>query len=99
MNPEKWWTTGEMAEICLLSESQFRILFRRKTGMKPKEYIDRIKIQQAIKMLTTTTLPVRRIAKSIGYLDPYHFSRRFKHLVGISPDGYRKQYAFTDYGI
>jgi len=95
LNPEKWWTTKEMSEICRLSESQFRVLFRRRTGMKPKEYIDRIKIQRASKMLADTNFSIRSIAESIGYRDVYHFSRRFKQLAGVSPNAYRKQLAYN----
>jgi AraC-like DNA-binding protein len=94
LHPEKWWTAAEMSEISSLSQSQLRIIFKRKTGMKPKMYIDRIKIDRASNLLRNTDMSIANIAKSIGYTDPYHFSRRFKQLSGISPGKYRVQFSF-----
>lgn len=91
-NIKKWWTSTEMAEICNLSESQFRIVFKKKTGMKPKTYIDRFKVQKASEQLCNSQKSVTEIAEDLGYSDPYHFSRRFKELTGLAPEHYRMQY-------
>lgn len=95
INPEKWWSSAEMADICNLSESQFRIVFKQKTGMKPKIYIDRFKIQKASEQLCNSEKTISEIAKDLGYLDPYHFSRRFKDLAGLAPEHYRKQFSLA----
>jgi AraC-like DNA-binding protein len=99
LHPEKWWTSAEMSEICSLSQSQLRIVFQRKTGMKPKIYIDRIKIQRASNLLRNSNMNIADIAKSIGYADPFHFSRRFKQLTGVSPGKYRIQFSFNPTGV
>lgn len=91
-NPKKWWTSREMSELCNLSESQFRIVFEKKTGMKPKSYIDRLKIQKASELLCNSNLSIAVISEDLGYMDPFHFSRRFKQITGLAPDHYRKQY-------
>jgi AraC-like DNA-binding protein len=88
---DKWWTVNEMAEYCNLSEPQLRRVFHSYTGMAPKNYIDRLKIQQAAESLANSDEPIADIAEKFGYLDPFHFSRRFKQLQGISPSGYREQ--------
>ncbi|MBP5183092.1 MAG: AraC family transcriptional regulator, partial [Lentisphaeria bacterium] len=31
------------------------------------------------------------IARAFGYMDPFHFSRRFKEIMGIAPKFYRRQ--------
>ena len=85
----KWWNVGEMADFCNLSEPQFRRVFRAHSGMSPKNYIDRLKIQQAAEKLISTDDPVGAVAEGFGYLDPFHFSRRFKQLMGLSPAEYR----------
>lgn len=42
-------------------------------------------------MLRQTDLPVREIARRLGYADPYYFSRAFRKTVGTSPTAYRGQ--------
>lgn len=90
---ERWWTVSEMAEFCNLSDDQFRRLFSRRTGMLPKIYIDRLKIQKAGELLVSNRLKITEIAQRLGYVDQYHFSRRFKKLTGMSPRRYRQAFA------
>lgn len=90
--PERWWTVGEMAKECGLSESHFRRAFHAYTGMPPKLYLDRMKLQLAAEMLISTGLTLAQVAARFGYMDPFHFSRRFKALNGMSPDAYRRHY-------
>ena len=91
-SPGKWWTVPEMAEYCGISETHFRRLFEESLGVSPKNYADRLKINAACELLTQTDLTLADIAKRLGYMDPFHFSRRFKTLTGISPSVYRDNY-------
>jgi len=90
---DRWWTVSEMAEFCNLSDDQFRRVFRKRTGMLPKIYIDRLKIQKAGELLMSNRFKITEIAGRLGYVDQYHFSRRFKKITGLSPRRYRQ--AFT----
>jgi AraC-like DNA-binding protein len=90
--PEKWWTVHEMAELCNLSANHFRRVFYSQTGLKPKEYVDKLKINKAIRLLCETNNSIAEISDQIGYSDQYHFSRRFKELTGFSPRKYRKDF-------
>jgi AraC-like DNA-binding protein len=89
----RWWTVSEMADFCNLSDDQFRRVFLKRTGMLPKIYIDRLKIQKAGELLMSNRFKVTEIATRLGYVDQYHFSRRFKKITGLSPRRYRQ--AFT----
>ncbi len=90
-NPAKWWTVSEMAEYCNISENYLRTLFRRHTGLAPKEYIDNLKMNRAVEMLNNPGIKIYEIAKSLGYMDNYHFIRRFTKVLGQSPGKYRKR--------
>ncbi|MEA2012454.1 MAG: AraC family transcriptional regulator [Verrucomicrobiota bacterium] len=92
-NPEKWWTLTEMAGYCNLSIAQFRRVFKKQVGLLPKKYIDRLKIQQIIPQLLNNDKQINELAKEFGYLDPYHFSRRFKQLTGFSPTHYKREFS------
>lgn len=87
----RWWTVEEMADFCGLSDDQFRRVFEKQTGMLPKIYLDRLKLQKAAEMLTCSELNVAAVAAELGYLDQYHFSRRFKAIMGFSPQRYRRE--------
>lgn len=90
-NPEKWWSVKEMANMCNLSVDQMRRVFLKKTGVLPKIYIDRLKLTQAADFLLHSNCGIKEVAKKFGYQDQYHFSRRFKALIGLSPLTYRKK--------
>ncbi len=89
-DPFKWWVVSEMAEYCNLSDQQFRRLFHACTGLSPKKYIDKIKINLACEKLLSTDDSIGEIAASLGYVNQYHFSKRFKQITGTSPRQYQK---------
>lgn len=60
--------------------------------MRPKRYLEEFKLRQAAELLVSGSLPVAEIAARLGYRDPYHFSRRFKHFAGVSPERYRREF-------
>ena len=90
-NPYHWWTVSEITEKSRLNKDYFRDVFKEVTGITPKMYIDKIKINKAIELLTGTNDSIQSIAEKLGYQDPYHFSRRFKELCKLSPIKYRQR--------
>ena len=93
--PRKWWTVHEMAELCHLSQSQFRRVFLSNTGYAPKKYIDQMKIQKAGERLCSCRESIATVAKEFGYRDEYHFSRRFKAVTHLTPSQFRNQYSLS----
>lgn len=88
----RWWSVREMAEYCYVSENHLRRLFKENTGMNPKNYVDNLKIRQAIAPLCESGESIADIASRLGFVDPYHFSRRFKRIMGIPPGQYRRRF-------
>ncbi len=89
---QKWWQVSELAEKSHMSIDTFRRKFFEVTGVLPKRYIEELKIRQAAKQLIKTDDKINIIANHSGYFDQYHFSRRFKTIMGISPEKYRKSF-------
>ncbi|HNX27067.1 MAG TPA: helix-turn-helix transcriptional regulator [Phycisphaerae bacterium] len=89
---QQMWTVKKMAKFCSISENHLRRLFRRHTGMPPKQYLEQCKMRSATELLIGTDLKIAEIAAQLGYDDPYHFIRRFSTKIGISPGMYRKQH-------
>jgi AraC family transcriptional regulator len=67
------------------SAYHFHRLFRRATGIPPNEYLTALRLQEAKRLLLTTSLSVNAICFDVGYVSPGTFTARFTHLVGISP--------------
>jgi AraC-like DNA-binding protein len=60
--------------------------------LPPMRYVMRKRIQLAQRLLCRTGLKHHEIARRCGFSDPYHFSKTFKHLAGVTPTEYRRQY-------
>jgi|GEM_PF-4760461 len=86
---------SELAEWVQLSESHLRKLFIRETGQAPLQFMHRLKVEQAKKLLLQSSKPIAEIAGEVGITDPNYFSRLFKLETGVAPQSYRKQYAET----
>ncbi|MBQ8358015.1 MAG: helix-turn-helix domain-containing protein [Clostridia bacterium] len=78
------------AELCGVCESYFYLLFKNWAGMSPVEYRNRIRMTSAATLLCNTDLTVREIAATVGFDDPFYFSRAFRRTFGIPPLQYRK---------
>lgn len=79
---------SKLAQLCGISEVYFRRLFLSETGLSPKEYIIRKRIECAKTLLSTGDFSVSEVARLSGYAEPCHFSREFSLRVGVSPSQY-----------
>jgi AraC-like DNA-binding protein len=80
----------ELAAAAGLSTAHHSSLFRKHTGFAPIDFLIRLRVRHACRLLDTTTLPVARIAAEVGYDDPYYFTRCFRRVMSCSPRAYRK---------
>lgn len=71
-----------------ISEVYLRRLFKRDTGVSPKQYLLQRRIQKAVSLLSTDYFTIADIAAQSGFNDPKHFSVEFKKIVGVSPSDY-----------
>lgn len=65
-------------------------LLKKETGKSAQEHINFYLVEKAKNMLLGTQEPVNRIAHSLGFEYPQHFSKLFKNKTGMSPAEYRK---------
>jgi AraC-like DNA-binding protein len=82
-----------LAAIAGFSSSHFSARFRAATGFSVIEYAKRLRLARARELLATTELSVAEIAKAVGYLDPFYFSRLFRAVIGMSPRAFRATWA------
>lgn len=80
----------QLASMEHLSESRYRSVFRRQTGLSPSEYRIALRMQHACDLLTTSSRSITEISNACGYGDGLYFIRLFKHKIGVPPGEYRK---------
>jgi transcriptional regulator GlxA family with amidase domain len=74
-----------------ISLSHFFYLFKRHVGRTPIDFFIRLRLQRACRLLEETEMSVKAIAYTLGYDDPFYFSRIFKSVNRISPSQYRSR--------
>lgn len=60
-----------------------------RSGQQFRELSNRIRLETAVELLRETSMPVRAVAVTVGYSDPYNFSRAFNARYGIRPTAFR----------
>ena len=66
-------------------------LFKNATDMTPQEYRLSFRMNKAKELLKDSSISVQNVAYSVGYNDPFSFSKFFKRETGLSPSEYRKK--------
>lgn len=85
------WSLERMAAQSRMSVSNFRIRFKELTGSSPVEYLLKIRLNNASKLLRMNRKNISEIAHICGFPDSNYFSRQFKKAFGISPRFFRKK--------
>ena len=83
------FSLADMAAISRMPVETFRKRFTAELGIPPLGYLQFLKMERA-KTLLRDGMSVRQTGVEIGMPDPYHFSKQFKHIVGMSPTSYLK---------
>lgn len=83
------WTLDELAGQLCIGPFQVVRLFKRWVGMPPIAFGNWRRAERAAILLTTTDDPISAIGAQVGWPDPSHFARRFRHEFGVGPREYR----------
>ncbi len=83
-------TAAELAELCHLSQSQLRRVFKESVGMAPMSYKKHLLHTAARNLLRVGEFRVGEVAEMLGFCDIYAFSHFFTETEGISPSEYRR---------
>lgn len=82
----------QMATELHLSPYHLSHLFKECTGSSISDYVTARRIQQAVKLLSSTDYSVAQIGEAIGVTNCSYFCKMFKVQMGITPHQYRKQW-------
>ena len=60
------------------------------TGLGVNDYINRIRIERSVRLLTTTNLSINEISYEVGFSYPRYFSTSFKQVKGMTPTQFKE---------
>lgn len=83
-------TIDDMARAAMFSKFHFSRVFQRVTGVSPGRFLSALRLQEAKRLLLSTSLSVADITYQVGYNSVGTFSTRFKESVGLSPTEFRR---------
>lgn len=79
-----------LADMITVSPDYFTKMFKDSIGTTPIDYINGVRVNHALRLLTLTDTPVNEIAEKIGFSNSNYFHKIFKSYMNSSPLAYRK---------
>lgn len=79
----------EIAELCHMTATYFRKLFKEYSGMSPTQFRIQKKLDTAKSLLLTDDMSIREISDYLGFENISYFSKLFKKYEKMSPSRYK----------
>lgn len=76
----------------LAEEVSLSQMFKSEIGVNFLTYFTNIRMEQAKKLLLTTSLPIAEVSEQSGYADYWVFTKVFKQSEGVTPSPYRRDF-------
>ncbi|HLK14863.1 MAG TPA: AraC family transcriptional regulator [Fimbriimonadaceae bacterium] len=89
----------DLARELMVSHNHLTRQFVRELGVTPQEYIRNMRLSIAVRLLTTTTTPIKRIAARVGVPDLKQFNRLVRDRLGFPPRTVRKSQRILDANV
>lgn len=94
------FSMDELSKACGYNKDYLYRLIKKTTGMSIIQYINKLKLEEAKRLMKYSELHITEIAYTLGFSSVQYFSRFFKKYLGISPSEYintARQNTRTDY--
>jgi len=85
-------TAAQCAQLVHIQPTYLHRLLRRHTGQSFLSLLRQMRMEQAKKLLASSTYSILDIATAVGYSSQQYFTQLFLRCVGMSPIAYRKKY-------
>ncbi len=79
-----------------MSERNFRRLFVEELRETPRQYVERIRLDEARRQIEDTDIPTQAVAKRCGFGTVHSLRRAFVHHLGVTPQQYRARFQNTN---
>ena len=94
-NIDKKITVDSICKQFSISKNKLYSLAQTRLNMTIGNYIQKLRIEAAKNLLTTTDLPIYAICNAIGIVEYNYFTKVFKKQTGLTPLKYRKQFPLS----
>ncbi|WP_311547329.1 AraC family transcriptional regulator [Paenibacillus baekrokdamisoli] len=84
---------NQLSQQALLSKSYFSSIFKSVTGISVLDYLQKVRIEEACRLLVEDTKTIIVISESVGYNDYRFFNKTFRKITGMTASAYRKQFS------
>jgi len=92
-------TVPVLAKYVKINHNYLQHLFKSETGESIINYINKLRIDMAKKLLLNTDTSIIDIGITVGFNTRQNFTHIFKKHTGMSPTDYRKEVKPTEYAI
>ena len=82
---------NNVAAVTFVTPNYLSKLFKNSMNMNLREYINQLRLEEAKRLLLSTSMSVSEIASYVGYYNISYFSTVFHKLVGVSPFDWRNK--------
>ncbi len=81
-----------LAHNMYLSPVYISKIFKEETGESPINHLIRIRLTKANELLSEGNIPIKTVARNVGYDDAYYFSKLYKKYYGIPPSAEKRTF-------
>ena len=85
-------TVPQLAGAANMSPFHFTRMFKLTTGDTPHQYLSHTRMTWAKELLSASDIPIKAVAKAIGYRTQAHFTATFKSSTGLTPKAFRRRF-------
>jgi AraC-like DNA-binding protein len=83
---------GQLAALSNMAEGSLCRFFKQKMGLTIFEYLSKIKVEFACKLLMDPDLNIIEVCLDSGFNNLGHFNKQFRKTTGVTPTEYRKKF-------
>ena len=85
-------TLSVLAERFFYSPNYIRTVFAEITGLSPREYLEKIRLDEARLLLLSSQLSIGDISYTCGFSSQSYFTSLFNKVYGYTPAAFRRQH-------
>lgn len=82
---------SQISRVLNFSLTHVSLTFKREVGISFRDYLIKIRMEKACRLLRNTDKTISEISELVGYSDPAFFYKAFARVLGQSPASYRRQ--------